>query len=117
MSDDLVLQAERIVLGTCMSEPAAIETVAEMLTTGDFRDQRHGTLYACLIAATRPANLLIRSPSPTGYAGAGNSPALAGWRTCTRSTPPRCPPPTSPTTPAWSPTPRRCAVPSPTRNA
>ena len=51
MSDDLVLQAERIVLGTCMSEPAAIETVAEMLTTGDFRDQRHGTLYACLIAA------------------------------------------------------------------
>lgn len=50
MADDLVLDAERIVLGSMMLEPSVIDGITARLRSTDFADLRHGSIFAAITA-------------------------------------------------------------------
>lgn len=51
MADDLAHDAERIVLGSMLLDPAVIEPVRERLRATGFRDTRHGSIFAAICSA------------------------------------------------------------------
>lgn len=51
MSDDLVLQAEQIVLGSMMLDPGTIDAVTGRLRSTDFADRAHVSIFAAVVAA------------------------------------------------------------------
>lgn len=50
MADDLVREAEQIVLGAMMLDPGVIGPVADRLRSADFADVRHGAIFASITA-------------------------------------------------------------------
>lgn len=51
MADDITLAAERVVLGTCLVDPAAIDVATARLSSRDWLDLRHETVFVHLVAA------------------------------------------------------------------
>lgn len=83
MSTDLIAtEAERIVLGSLMLDPSAMEKVAQRVTMSSFREAKHSTIYAHLLAAwaaeapTEPTALAARLAAAGELARVGAAPYL-----------------------------------------